>query len=271
MNETLVKYLAGLLDADGSLSFNFKCDPRRKDRYFVSIKLTLAGSQAVDPFCFVENLPGITNIGTTHRSGTNKQFVTWTVARRTELEMLVPRLIKHMVVKARHWQWIFDKWREWRSGNKTCSKEERDVLTSEAKASRVNNTGPIKPKNHPTWAWLAGFIDGDGCYTFQRNFNKRDQKYNIHMRVSIVSHDNDIHVLHFIKKALGGYFCPHGQSDNITVWRRNLGVKDRSFALDFLKKMVRHSHLKRHKIEQMLSFLHQQRLSIPAPTGEATV
>lgn len=271
MNETLIKYLAGLLDADGSMSFNFTHDAKRPGRYFVKIMLKLSGSDAVDPFGFVENLPGITSMGTSYRSGKNNQFVTWTVNKRSDLEMLLPRLIKHMIIKAKHWQWMFDRWREWRTDNKTCSELEREMLSSEAKASRVNNSGPVKPKNHPTWAWLAGYIDGDGCYTFQRNFNKRDGKYNIHMRVSVVVHNNDIHVLHFIKNAFGGYFTDHGQSNEITVWRRNLGIKDRAFALDFLRKMVRHSHLKRHKIEQMLSFLHQQRLSIPAPAGEATV
>jgi hypothetical protein len=161
LNESLVKYLAGLLDADGSLSFNFAEDDKRPGRYFVRIRISLAGSSAVDPFNFVENLPGITGMGTTSRYGKDKQFITWTVIKRSDVEMLLPRLIKHMVIKAKHWQWLFDTWRERRSENKTCSKEEREKLVKDCKASRIDNIGPVKPKNHPTWAWLAGFLDGD--------------------------------------------------------------------------------------------------------------
>lgn len=271
MNESLVKYLSGLLDADGSLSFNFKCDKNRLERYFISLQLKLSGSDAVDPFGFIENLPGTTGMGISYREGRNKQFVVWVVAKRADLEMLLPRLIKHQVIKAKHWQWMLDKWRELRSENKTCSKEEREMLTLECKKSRLIRTGPIKPKNHPTWAWLAGYLDGDGSYTFRRNFNKRDQKINLHMKVSAVAHANDTHVLRWLKQHFGGYLSNHGQSKNVDVWTRSLGANNRSFALRFLPKLVKHSRLKRHKIEQMIAFSRQQRLSVPAPSGEATV
>lgn len=267
MKETLVKYLAGLLDADGSLSFNFTHDQKRPGRYFIKISLNLTASDEVDTLGLIENLPGITGMGTTSRYGPEKQFVQWRVYKRSDLERLIPRLVKYMCVKAQHWQWIFNKWRDLRSENKTCSVDERKQLTLECKQSRIDRTGPLKPKNHASWAWAAGFLDGDGSYILRRFFNKRDQKYNLKILVSAVAHENDIQVLSFLKKSFGGQIYDHAQSKNVYVWRRNLGPKDRSFALRFLPKIVRHAKLKRHKIEEMLSFIHQQRLSITGPAG----
>jgi hypothetical protein len=141
-----------------------------------------------------------------------------------------------------------------------------EQLKELSKHSRRLKVGPLRAKNHPTWAWLAGWLDGDGYYTMR--YSKSDN-YTA-MRVGGVAHINDAAVLEFIRDAFGGSIKPHGQSENCMVWYRSLGVRDASFALSFLGKVVRHSRLKRHKIEQMIHF-HRQRLSDLAPTGEATV
>ncbi len=104
MEESLVEYLAGLLDADGSLSFSFKHDQNREGRYFIGLALRLTASDAVDQNGFVESLPEITGMGTTSRYGRKQQFVVWNVSKLSDLERLIPRLTKHMVVKAKHWQ-----------------------------------------------------------------------------------------------------------------------------------------------------------------------
>ena len=170
MNESLVKYLAGLLDADGCLSFSNHTGYDGKVR--VGLKLGLVAADAIDHHRFVASLPGLTGIGNTHR--TYGRYTSWTVCNRADLEMLLPRLIKHMVVKAKHWQWLLDFWRGWRSqdkGQKCMSVEEWKVLQRTAQESRRTRVGPIKPKNYPTWAWLAGYLDGDGCYSFRTSKN----------------------------------------------------------------------------------------------------
>lgn len=269
MNESLVKYLAGLLDADGSLSFNFKADQTRPDRHFTGLMLSLASSDAIDRDGFIATLPELTGMGTVSREGRNAQFVNWKVARRADLEMLLPRLIKHMVIKGRHWQWLLDKWRELRAENKTCTTAERAALTAASKESRVGNVGPHKPKNHPTWAWLAGYLDGDGCYTHRRNLAHTGY-WQWTMNVSAVAHVNDICVLEFLQRSFGGLIAPQGQADGVKIWKRSLGYKNRDFALRFLPHMAKHSKLKRHKIEAMIHH-HRQRLSVPGTKVQATV
>jgi len=268
MNESLVKYLAGLLDADGSMSFSFKLDQNRADRYFVGLRLTLASSEAVDQKGFTESLPEQTGMGTVSRYGNQKQFKTWTVNRRAELEMLVPRIIKHMVVKATHWQWLLDTWRTLRTDSKTCSAKERELLVQACKESRRLRCGPIKAKNFPTWAWLAGYLDGDGCYSYRSGVYNGSTQFTMH--VSAVAHVNDICVLEFLQKSFGGRIVGQGQSENIKLWIRSLGYQNRDFALRFLPNVAKHSRLKRHKIDAMIHH-HQQRLSVPGTKVQATV
>lgn len=265
-----MKYLAGLLDADGSLSFSFKQDVNRKDRHFIGLRLTLASSDSIDKKGFVESLPQKTGMGSISRYGPKSQYIQWIVVKHNHLEMLLPRLIKHMVIKAQHWHWLLHKWRELRVDNKTCSDEERVALTKSSKESRKNRIGPLKPKNHPTWAWLAGYLDGDGWYTNRLN---RSGKYGSMLRtmqIGAVSHINDMSVLEFLQKSFGGHIRQHGQSDNVMVWVRSMGAKNRDFALKFLPNVAKHSRLKRHKIDAMIHH-HRQRLSVPSTKVQAIV
>lgn len=267
MNESLVKYLAGLLDADGSLSF--ECHRGYDDRVRISLKLHLAAAESIDTVGLVASLPSLTGFGSVNRYAIgDKYYVQWFVGHRADLEMLLPRLIKHMVVKARHWQWLMDYWRDYRSqakGQKSLSEAEWAELSAASRESRRTRVGPIKPKNHPTWAWLAGFLDGDGCFSFRTSKNKN-------MRLSVTAHAMDISVLEFLQTAFGGTIRENSRSSDIKVWWRGLGPTHTSFALRVLPRLVQHSRLKRHKIEQMIHFhRHRQRLSVSALTGDAIV
>jgi hypothetical protein len=266
MNETLIKYLAGLLDADGSLSFSFKADPNRPGVNFVGLNLKLDSSVAVDLRDFVDSLPALTGMGTYYRSGPKSQFKSWLVSKRAELEMILPRIIKHMVIKGKHWDWLLQMWRDLRADSKTVSDAQRDELKEASKTSRRSNVGPLKPKNHPTWAWVAGYLDGDGTYSYRLNPGTNSWVIN----VSAVAHINDIHVLEFLQNAFGGYIYPQGQSEDVKVWRRPMGYQNRSFALSFLPNLTKHARLKRHKIEAIIHH-HRQRLSVQGAKAQATV
>lgn len=263
MNETLIKYLAGLLDADGSLSFNFKIDQNRQGRFFVGLSLRLTSSDAVDLKGFVNSLPEMTAMGSASRSGKNKQFCTWDVSKRSDVEMLVPRLTKHMVIKAQHWNWLLEQWRELRKDGNTVSIEQREALAAASKESRKTRVGPLKPKNHPTWAWLAGYLDGDGWYVYRREYAKTIGYWQYAMSVGAVAHISDASVLEFLQKSFGGVIRDHSKGNpNLKTWYRSLGYQNRSFALGFLPNLAKHSRLKRHKIDAIIHH-HQQRLSVP--------
>lgn len=262
MNESLIKYLAGLLDADGSLSFEGHTG--KDGRVRIGIKIHLVSSDTIDKHGFVLSLPTLTGLGTVNKY--NGKYNQWFVEKRSELEMILPRLIKHMVIKAQHWQWLLEFWRDWRKrkkGTKSMTVEEYRILAQASKESRKLRVGPIKPKNHPTWAWLAGYLDGDGCYSFRTSKNKN-------MRLSVTAHITDVSALEFLQRSFGGTIKKNSKTDNLRVYWLGLGPSRTSFVLRFLPKLVKHSRLKKHKIEQMIHF-HQQRLSVSRVKAQAIV
>jgi hypothetical protein len=237
----------------------------------VSLLIYLCASEGVDKNGFVADLPNITGMGTAsviHPKDTvicNKptrqvhKINVWQVSKRADLEMLLPRLIKHMVIKAKHWQWMLDAWREKRGAR--IPAELKEALVVASKESRRANTGPIKPKNHPTWAWLAGYLDGDGSYVY--SYSDRRGYNQWIMQVSAVAHINDRCVLDFLHQAFGGGIYKDPRSPTL-IWRRMLGSQSRSFAERFLPHLAKHSRFKRDKIDAILHH-HRQRLSIPGP------
>lgn len=263
MNETLVKYLAGLLDADGSLSFSF---PENKGgRSTCHLRMTLVVSESIDRNGrFIHSLPEQTGYGAVYETApkTEKHSTRyeWRVTTKRDINMFLPRLIKHMVVKGKHWQWMYNKFRELEGTS--LSQYEVDALKLDSRESRLCS-GPVKPKNHPTWAWVAGFLDGDGCYSHR--FDKKSGRTFMRVDVEIAHYDAIANQL--LYKAFGGNLrSKEGRGIEKSHWSINLGPKSRSFALSFLSKMAQHSRLKKHKIESLIH-AHRQRLSESNPAG----
>ena len=266
-NETDVKYLAGLIDADGSLVFHFT--KYNETKYNVCLKLVIQQSLSIDhegkfikslsEYCGFNQFIKISS-ETNSWSDANR----WTVNNTQDLNMLIPRLAKHMVIKAKHFINMLDRYNTIKG--KSVSIEEMNELKEFALSSR-KNVGPLKPKKHPTWAWVAGYIDGDGCY-YQRS-RKRNWGVAKELMVRVVAHNDDKISLEMLHHSFGGNL-KQNHHENTWYWSRNLGNADASFALHFLRKMVRHSRLKRHKIEMMINH-HLQRLSESASAEDAIV
>lgn len=249
MTETEVKYLSGLIDADGSIGFEFT-------NKRVYLALSLISAESIDKHGFVKSLPETTGFGTVCQK--DRQVETWSkvhvwkVTKAKDLEMLLPRLIKHLVIKGKHFQRMFDKWKEYRS--KILEEHIIEQLRLFAKISR-SDAGPVKPKKHPTWSWVAGYLDGDGSYVFK----KAPSQSTARMFVQATAHENDKIGLELLLKAFGGYIntrgtaCPH-----ILDWKHSLGKSNQAFAVHFLTKVLRHSRLKKHKIETLLAVCHSR-------------
>jgi len=251
MTETEVKYLAGLIDADGSIGFAYT-----SNKVYLEVSITAADS--IDTKGFVYNLPQTTGYGSSCKKARGNGWsavAVWKLTKRKDLEMLVPRLVKHLVIKGKHLQRMYDKWKEFRS--RPLQDIEIEQLKVFQKASRAD-AGSLKPKKHPTWAWVAGYLDGDGHYAFKQSPSMK----NPHLYIQVTAHANDICGLQLLEKAFNGYVknrgrtCPH-----IYDWKHSLGSRNKSFAIKFLKKMVNHSKLKQHKIEQLLAYHNVQGLA----------
>lgn len=251
-SESEIKYLAGLLDADGCLSLN-KYNTAKGT--FVRLELALAASESIDRHGYIFSLgERAGNVTTTKYTNGWSASHKWRVGKTSELNQLLPRIIKHMVIKGAHWNRLYNFYLD----NKGSCIGDFDVREF-SEASR-KETGPIKAKSHPTWAWVAGYLDGDGSYSIKGRV----------LRMSVVCQDSDVVGIHLLHKAFGGQL--YNYDNDYPRWKRNLGPSDSQFAVNFLKKVHRHSRLKKHKIEQMLAFHNQpQRLSESIPTGKAIV
>jgi hypothetical protein len=234
-SESEVKYLAGLLDADGCLSFNF-VDGK------LYMEMSLSASESIDHNGYIDTLaerignlaickyPDKPNWSNSHQ---------WIVTSRRDLNLIIPRVVGHMVIKGAHWKRMFDKYTELKGMN--VSKEELQEFSSSSR----KETGSIKPKIHPTWAWVSGYLDGNGCY-IQKKHNGKNT-----IRIDAVSNIDDRVGIDLLVKAFGGTLF---LEDDYLRWRRAAGKRSTSFAIPFLKKVHKHSRLKKHKIEGMLQF-----------------
>lgn len=244
MTETEVKYLSGLIDADGSLGFEFNGNK-------VYLALSLICAESIDKHGFIKTLPALTTFGTVcekDRQNPNWAKVNvWKVVKARDIEMLLPRIIKHSVIKGRHFQRMLDKWKEFRAKPLTDTVIEQ--LKVFAKVSRMD-AGPLKAKKHPTWAWVAGYLDGDGSFIYK----KAPSHSTARMLVQATAHENDKISLELLYKAFGGTLNNRGKtSPHIWDWKHSLGAANTSFAIPFLKKVLLHSRLKKHKIESLLA------------------
>jgi hypothetical protein len=245
ITETEVKYLAGLIDADGCLSFEFT-----GDRLTLSMRISAATS--IDKHEYVLGLPESTGYGSSHtksqRTETWAPITVWAVSKTSDVEMLLPRLIKHLVIKGKHFDRMLAMCKKYKG--KKLSDLDKEQLRAFSKASRAD-AGPVKPKKHPSWAWTAGYLDGDGSYIYSHPPSHKGPK----LLIQATAHENDRVALDLLHKAFGGYITDRGVGKkHILDWRHSLSKTYSSFAVMFLTKMVQHSKLKKHKIEQLLAY-----------------
>ena len=259
MHESFLKYLSGLVDTDGHLALTKNGCRSDDDKFWLRLQLQLSSSENIDRHGFIKSLPELTGMGGVHQCPQHSQMHTWTVSEMSDLEKLLPRLIKHMSIKAKHWQQLLDIRRSYKG--KALTRAGCDELLFQSKRSRIENVGPIKPKNHPSWSWMAGFMDGDGHFYCREN-----KKGSLDMYAGATVHKNDESVLYWVQKAFGGKIYEHSKNAQAMRWRRPLGFKYSSFALDFLPKLAKHSRLKKHKIDKMIH-IHSQRLSTRRATA----
>lgn len=251
--ESEIKYLAGLLDADGCLSLTYN------NRYIgMTLSLELAESCDRDGKYIKSLANRVGSFSTRKREENWSRTNSWRVGKRSDLEMLLPRIIKHMVIKGKHWQNLLNLYRDYKGV--VISSEEYEEIKKISTESR-ENSGPLKPKIHPTWAWVTGYLEGDGWFMI------RHRPRQIEMQVGAVCREGDVIALELLQKAFGGILK---EDRGHMRWIKNLGPKDKAFAIRFCTKLLQHSRLKTHKIETILS-IHSQRLNEITPAGDVIV
>lgn len=243
VKESFIKYLAGLMDSDGCLSLEFRKISNGK--FSVSTRLTLAQRSDRMDMLKLE----LFDIGGSFKTTSYENQSQWVLNKKEELNKLLPRLLKHMVIKAKYWKWLLET-KDYYSRN-PISEEERESLSLLMKYKRQELAGPLKPKNHPSWAWVAGYLDGDGWYSCPTSKSKT-------YCVSVACDKKDFVAVQLLHKAFGGTISEPKSKPNMFVWYRGLGPQNSSFTFRFLPKVHFHSRLKKHKMEMILHNLRQR-------------
>lgn len=250
-NESEIKYLAGLFDTDGCVKADFR-KSRNSDKYFLYMVLQITAAESVDRNgqyikSLAEKCGSITYRPASELIKSPQNI--WRVSSRDEINKLVPRLMKHLIVKGNLLNVLYKDYTELQG----IGVDENTMIQLKQKYSEARKDArPIKPKNHPTWAWVAGVVDGDGYLCLREGRNSK----RLSVAVNMITYDEI--ALKLLQKAFGGKVYVINNS-NVYRWEKNLGVKDRTFAIHFLSKIYNHSRLKKYKIQQMLEYLNSYR------------
>ena len=170
---------------------------------------------------------------------------TWTM-RGKEARKLFNLIGKHLRVKGTHFNNICETYTALNTLRLSDSAVEE--LKAYSKCSRESSSWLKQPK-HPSWAWLAGYLDGDGHYQCRLNRKKCNE-----LSVQAVASSSDSKVLEFLKEHLGGSL--YTTVSGVVRWRRGMGKSHEKFALPVLKKLRKYSCLpgKYKAIQRMIEF-----------------
>jgi intein/homing endonuclease len=240
-----IKYLAGLMDSDGNFNIN------RIDDGYVRFTVSVSSSENTD-----KDFNMLTYISETFKLGSTRTFTnnygqvrTWTVASLSEQEQLLPLLIKHLVVKGTYAQYCLNIRRLYKG--RKCPDEEWEVIKEELKRQRQTTKATVF-KKHMTWAWFAGFVDGDGCLAAATKFSDV---------LKITNHINDIAAIKLIQHSIGGSIRPINKKPWLYNYQLTLGIRTKQQTIKILSKYLQHTKMKhkKYKAEQIIAKLSARR------------
>jgi len=185
------KYIAGFLDSDGCVSAVWR-DPVRNNpnpeqkRLYLSLEFTQKTSQDEVLHRIQERIGGKI---TSQKDG----YASCLRIFGKQAVMVLNRIQKHLVIKRRYIGVLLEM-----EGKIHNVEEAKRFL----KEQRKIQTYPLP--NYPTRAWMAGYIDGDGCFHAVMNHG-RDQ---VVVKLEIACCDYDDEGLRLIQKVFGGRLRP---------------------------------------------------------------
>lgn len=231
-SEQLNKYVAGMLDTDGSICFEFT-----NGKAYVRIGLSQAATVDGD-FQMLRSLHRHYKLGTLSYDYTKKgvSMCHWRLGTK-QAKMLYGLVGKHMRIKQSHFKNILEH-------DRLGTPEE---LKEFSRLSRAN-TGWLKRPKHLSYAYVAGILDGDGCYRIRRRKGKI-------VTICVKAVINEEFILYKLQEDFRGSINNH--SEGMKCWRRGLGKGHKGFSIPFLMKMRKYSCIegKYQKIDEMLEYL----------------
>jgi len=238
-SEQLNKWVAGFLDADGSISLHIK--KHSNGRYGVCLQLSISQINT-DILVLLQQHFKVGDVGKD----------SWHISGK-QSHKFIGLLRKHLLIKATHLDnllWVVEEL-------KGVSIQDVEDIREYSKCSRLNSRWDHKPKHIP-YAWMAGYLDGDGHYRVRlnrvRRYSNGSTAITNELKLFVGSAKWDSFILDKLKEDHGG--TTRLRKDGCYFWQLSLGKNSRSKALSLLRKLRKYSCLpyKREAIDKMITF-----------------
>lgn len=180
------KYIAGFLDADGSIGVRFHADCKTPQ---MSVSFSQKTTQDEVLQRFQEELGGSYN-----QVKVNGQLYTHLVfGGNPQSFALLNRIRQFLVVKRHYADVCMDVC------SRRVEREEIPTVREYLKIQRKQRSLPLP--THPTRGWLAGYIDGDGCISVER-ITRPSGNANLVLHIAASAYDTE--GIELIQKQFGG-------------------------------------------------------------------
>lgn len=197
------KYIAGFIDADGCFTVTVT---KSLNGYCVTpcIRISQKFRKTLD---LIQEHFGWGAVYEDKRGGYEYQV------RGSKAKTVAMRIVKHLVVKDAQARWIIEYNFK---GLKT--KEQVKQIKNSLKVARGSSAST---KQFPSRKWLAGFIDGDGCFSVSL---RKDRDYP-RITLTIASHEMDYKALEIIHKNFKGSLSKQGSIYYWTLYLQRTNFK----------------------------------------------
>jgi hypothetical protein len=180
------KYIAGFLDADGSIGVVFKAD-------CLTPQLNISFSQKTDQDEVLQRIHEEWGGSYRVEHVNGVAYSKLAFGGNKQASMLLNRIRQFLVIKRHYADVCLD----------VCSRKiAREEIPKVREYLKVHRKQPALPlPKHPTRKWLAGYIDGDGCISVQ-NISKHSGTAYLVLHIAASSFDTE--GLEIIQKQFGG-------------------------------------------------------------------
>lgn len=224
------KYIAGFMDADGCIAVLWSPDCCRP-------QMTLTASQREDHDSVLDHLQRTVggSIRTVQVMG--GRYTAWTLCG-SKARMLLDRIRKHLVIKRHYAEVVL--------GMVNRPVQDRMAAKLMLKAERRVRSEPLP--NFPSRKWMAGYIDGDGCFSVGSV-----QYGNAYPLLHIAASSWDTEGIEIIQKQFGGRIHPMKTKNGSENVKQYVLYLNPSKAIQVLEYCGKHLIVKREQADFLLS------------------
>lgn len=215
------KYFAGFVDSDGSITIHAYKLANNLFKIYPKVNIGQLSFRDHN----LKELAEYYNVNVNYRDSADMTLIDLNGTKAVSFLNLIK---KHLVIKDELAEYVLNV------SDKEVTQDELDSIRLVIKQLRKKNT---PTKNHPSRKWMAGYIDGDGCF-----YAKIKPTGVLDCRLIIASSADAIAGIELIKKAFGGHIRITGNSSFYTL---NLS-KDK--AIELYEYIGQHLRIKKSQM-----------------------